>query len=824
MNDRPPNAGYRVLLLDTKSQNPNHYICLAIRDALKSAVGIDLVVKAELHNAVSLAIEHRCNLFFAFDGEALERIICARTAAVCGLSILWVTEDPYETSVNVANADLFDLVFTNDSACVAAYGRKGRHLPLAGAKAFHLLAPREQAEALRYDLFFAGTAWPNRVQLIKDILATDAGKVLKAKIALPTNEHLPPLDVDLPPSRLNWRTAPPDFARFANMSVVTLLLPRVFSASGNRDFAETPPPRLYEAALAGTVQIVQSSLAEASKDFEAGKDFLYFETAAEAVALISKLRADFSLRSEIARNAQVKALALHCYEHRVAKILNELRALQSSGASAVPAVPSGKPKLLFVAHNTVPNPPFGGVEVYLQHIAEALAGQYDIYVYVAHFDAHRAFVVDGKGRAVKTHQFAKALSPWQLSCREREEAFASTLTELGISLVHFHHFIGQVPSLVEIAKALGFATVMTVHDYYGICHNFTLLSHKGTYCHPDEISLAQCDVCLYAGHRLPTGSQAIRRAYWDHILAAIDSLVFNTASARELAARIYPAVATHKNTAVLPVPRDRPARQAMPLKREQKLKVAILGNFDFHKGGDVMASVMALFKGGNVEFHIFGNMHANYHWLEDSESYPFIHVYGGYRPGDLPTELYDCHVSLHLSIWPETYCLSLSEAWDAGLVPIVSDIGALGERVSDGINGIKIPVGSEGALEQALRRLAETPGELEAMRSHMAAAPIARTEQHIEDLKAIYRSRAHIAAFPDEASHAPMSLDRLQRSVPVEWRNRSGDNASASERAAALHALAREIKLRLRHMREVEFFSTLRRRGRAIALKLRIRA
>lgn len=98
-------AGLRILLLDTKTQNPNHYICLAIQQAFMATSGVDHVVKAELHNAVSEAVKHGCNLFFAFDGEELEFSICSRVAAVCGLSVLWVTEDPYELNTNVANAD-----------------------------------------------------------------------------------------------------------------------------------------------------------------------------------------------------------------------------------------------------------------------------------------------------------------------------------------------------------------------------------------------------------------------------------------------------------------------------------------------------------------------------------------------------------------------------------------------------------------------------------------------------------------------------------------------------------------------------------------------
>ncbi len=743
MSGTSSNKGFRILLLDTKSENPNHYICLAIREALKGMADVELVVKADYSNAVSLAAQNNCDLFIAFDAEALDRLICSRVAAVCGTSVLWVTEDPYEMSVNVGNADLFDLVFTNDSGCVHAYGAKGRHLPLAGAKPYHYLPIQEDVRKLRYDVFFAGTAWPNRVSLLKEVLATQwGGETIKAKIALPTNQFLPPRDLSLPLSQINWRTSPADFARFANSSLTTLVLPRVFSASGNRDFAETPPPRLYEAALAGTVQLVQSKLADAAKYFEPGKDFLYFDSAKSLTDSLAALKEDPKLRYDITRRAQKKALSQHCYENRMATILAEVKALKKQARPIeMTAKSKAKPRVLFVVHNIIGNLRFGGVEVYLKHMCGALADEYEPYYYMSspHSHPYSAVLYDGQGNSIHTYQFSTPITYWQLSNAEREHAFTSALTKLNISLVHFHHFIGHVPSLVEVAKVLGIPTVMTMHDYYSVCNEFMLLDFNWRYCHPDQIPLSQCDVCLLDKHQILPGSQAARRTYWDKILRSMNALIFNTEGSRELTARIYPSVATHQNVIILPVPMDPvPVRPKAPLSDKEPMKVAVLGNFNRHKGSNVIARIVPLMAGSNIEFHIF----ASSEWcslLQKNEYLPYVHVHGPYEPGQFPEVIHSCHVSLHMSIWPETYCLTLTEAWDHGMVPIVSDIGALAERVTQGVDGFKIPADSEGDLEQILRRLRETPGLLEKMQKNIAKAPISRTEPHVTGLKKVYR-------------------------------------------------------------------------------------
>lgn len=820
-------ANLRVLLLDTKRSNPNHYICLAIQRALIAMPEVQLVRKVELHDAVSVAVRDECNLFFAFDGEELDVGICTRLAAACGRSILWVTEDPYEIDVNVRNARLFDIIFTNDSASVAAYGSKGRHLPLAGALPFHHLTIKRELLDLRYDMFFAGTAWPNRVALLKDLLGINwDGAGFRAKIALPTNSHLPAFDLPLPASQLNWRTSPVDFARFANMSLATLVLPRVFSSSGVSDFAETPPPRLFEAALAGTVQLVQSNLEEARLYFEPGKEFLYFDTARDLIEKLQELRAHPEIRADIALRAQAKALAAHCYENRVDTVLEAVRKLPDRDVKSKAVHESQKrPRLLFVVHNMAARGHFGGVEVYLQQMAAEFKERFEVLFWIPNElgKSAKVLLVDEQGHTRRDYPLSAHFSPWQLTCSEREQAFADALTRFDIAFVHFHHLLMHVPSLVEIAKSLGVPTAMTFHDFYAICHNFTLLSFKGNYCAPDKITTAQCDVCLWNGHHVIPGGQSSRRSFWNRVIEATDVLIFNTEGGRALASGVYPAVLEHRCVSVLPVPvlnvARRAPRTAMPYRAA--LKIAVIGNFTRNKGADVIARVMPLLAHSNVEFHIFGRLEGDYAWLGKQQDMPFVHVYGSYEPGFIPEALHACDVSLHLSIWPETYCLTLSEAWECGLVPIVADIGALGERVTDGINGLKIPPDSEGALVQAIHSLIESPGLIERLRAGAATAPISRMKTHAPLLLQIYESsiqrsalaRAKIETFKFDYARLSRPLMQQQWAVLPKvdsilaaaldrgMRRRFVDLARRASAYRQRHGVANTVKATVRYIR-----------------------
>lgn len=120
------------------------------------------------------------------------------------------------------------------------------------------------------------------------------------------------------------------------------------------------------------------------------------------------------------------------------------------------------------------------------------------------------------------------------------------------------------------------------------------------------------------------------------------------------------------------------------------LRIAVPGNFTRNKGGNELVHAFNQLRDDDVQIDILGPVAAEYEPILDVLKIPNLHVHGPYAPGSLPRLLRDHDVSIHFSIWPETYCISLSEAWAAGLVPIVADIGALGERVNDRVNGLKV--------------------------------------------------------------------------------------------------------------------------------------
>ncbi|WP_333873881.1 glycosyltransferase family protein [Methylobacter sp.] len=732
---------WRVLLLDTKKSNPNHYICLAIKEAFEAHPQTEKIVKADYGNAITRALANNCNLFVAFDGEEVERGICARLATLCGTSLLWVTEDPYENSINQVNADLFDLIFTNNSSSVNTYGQKGRHLPFAASPYIHFHETRfEQNDDFLYDLFFVGTAWPNRVEFIKRLQSSLAG--LKVKIALPYNPHIPAPKLNMAPSAYLWKTPNSEFAKFSNRSRVTLTLHRDFSASGNISAAQTPGPRLFEVALAGGFQLIDMSLPEVTEYFDEDTQFAGFHTPEECIEKLKFFLSNPDKRIAIAKAAQERALNAHLYSHRIDTIYSEVAKLDKPKQSHIH---NQRPNVLFVTHNILNVQPYGGVEVYQQEIINSLKERFRFFVYSVDRTAlplgKKYTLYDEDMAVIQSHNFDNDIDDTVLSCPNRERKFSEILSLLEIDLVHFQHLIGHVPSLPFITKALGIPSVASLHDYYAICRHFNLIGYQGGYCNVTALPPVSCDICLNAMDNAATGSQAVRRAFFGRVLEQVDVLHANTDSVAALFKAMFPNLRLSNQLQIYGIPM--PADSAVdPIKNHVRssdpIHIAIIGNFTKNKGADVLIHALNQMRDDPVQFHVFGTVTEPYATLFGRLAYPNVKIHGEFQAGSIVDRLKATSLSLHLSIWPETYCITLSEAWRAGVVPIVSDIGALGERVTHDINGFKVPIGEPGAVVDILRQLIAQPDRIEKIRSQINPGLFASNEGHMSWLEGLY--------------------------------------------------------------------------------------
>ena len=129
-------------------------------------------------------------------------------------------------------------------------------------------------------------------------------------------------------------------------------------------------------------------------------------------------------------------------------------------------------------------------------------------------------------------------------------------------------------------------------------------------------------------------------------------------------------------------------------KVERKYNVAFLGGMVPEKGSQ-KALEMICNSSEDIRWHIFGTIGDKE--LADLETDNLV-KHGTYRQQDIPQLMEENNVDVVciMSIWPETFCYTLSEAVYCHIPVLVTDIGAAGERVKRHGYGWTVPVDYTG--------------------------------------------------------------------------------------------------------------------------------
>ena len=139
-------------------------------------------------------------------------------------------------------------------------------------------------------LFFSGTAWPNRKALLNTLLCDfpypelfDFHLVANPFVERQLIRH----GLNNKSLRFEDPIAISDFVLRAANSICTLVVGRDFSGSGKHNYARSPGPRLFEAGIAGSCQLVHASeIPDMPDGLVDGRHFLRFSSSDQLVELL----------------------------------------------------------------------------------------------------------------------------------------------------------------------------------------------------------------------------------------------------------------------------------------------------------------------------------------------------------------------------------------------------------------------------------------------------------------------------------------------------------------------------------------------------------
>lgn len=266
---------------------------------------------------------------------------------------------------------------------------------------------------------------------------------------------------------------------------------------------------------------------------------------------------------------------------------------------------------------------------------------------------------------------------------ELEKIYATLLLSFRIDIVHIHHTSKLTLGLYHQASRMRIPIFTTLHDYYTICPTIKLVNQEGRYC-KDITSSAMCRACL--NKRCGIISTIDFMSEWrreqEQALNLSDKIFVPSENAKEIFLAYYPNLSSKMCVITHGSKQFKKIDDRVEVKKESsKFHVAFIGGISEAKGS-YCASQMIRQSGLDIEWYLFGIFGDNKLAMIDKKNFTKT---GAYQREQLPTliQKYQIDLICILPIWPETFCYTLSEAVLCGIPVIVTDIGALGDRVRE---------------------------------------------------------------------------------------------------------------------------------------------
>jgi GT2 family glycosyltransferase/glycosyltransferase involved in cell wall biosynthesis len=421
-------------------------------------------------------------------------------------------------------------------------------------------------------------------------------------------------------------------------------------------------------------------------------------------------------------------------------------------------------RILQVVHG-LPPAANGGTEVYTRDLAAALAASWsdEVAVLTRHADPH-ARELSLRMRN-DDHVSVFSINNTFQSCESFEESYsnpaieqfaAQILDDWQPDVVHIQHLTCLSTGIPRQAVRRDIPVVVTLNDYWLICHRGQLVDRDGHRCSgPEPHGCAGClppgalaaatafrSARLLRSTRIRAAATAVNVAAhaWDAVTsggrtrgATLDRLRRMRRAVSDVDLFLAPSDTLAAQFSGFGIPNGRLARcnqgiSLAPFDNLQRsaanqLRLGFVGGLLPTKGCDVLLDAVDLLPPGAVTLDLLGG-HQGYHGeIDFAESmmfrlgHPAIRRLGVISHDRMATVLGDLDVLIVPSIWIENAPFIIREAFAARVPVVASDLGGMAEMIRHDVDGLLFRAGESNALAAALRRLLDEPGLLDKLRA-----------------------------------------------------------------------------------------------------------
>lgn len=328
----------------------------------------------------------------------------------------------------------------------------------------------------------------------------------------------------------------------------------------------------------------------------------------------------------------------------------------------------------------------GGVEEHMKALADGIQHLAECHILFPE-NSRLHHVVDGELLNSYPVNPSPVISP--LHEPNTDRTLRTILEKVQPEVIHVMHFLYWPLSLFEVLSGINAKKVISFHDYYPMTPQFTGQGIKDfSVCTTGEYAerVFGRDIAPYLLYR----SQLLDVAFKQFEHATVPSKL------------LYRKMKPIFDLSYVIVPygiRDFSIKK----KRQSKtLKFGYLGALIPQKGWQLLIDAFRKVRSehNQIELHMFGAGEQPKSLEEFEADKIFFHGEYGYQ--DLPKVFEKFDIGVIPSLFPETYSIVLSEMFYAGKPVCVSRLGALDERVIDGISGKKFNPADSSDLVTAL--------------------------------------------------------------------------------------------------------------------------
>ncbi|GKT10727.1 glycosyltransferase [Desulforhabdus sp. TSK] len=285
---------------------------------------------------------------------------------------------------------------------------------------------------------------------------------------------------------------------------------------------------------------------------------------------------------------------------------------------------------------------------------------------------------------------------------EVQRAFAALVEIFAPDVVHFHNIMGLSVGLIQIAKLKKIRTILTLHDYWGVCHKNTLMKHDGSLCQEPSV----CEDCqaVISGQTWQGIPTSMRRDYISQQIHLVDAIV---SPSRYLADRYVKDGFDGSKFEIIPYGIDTDRFAPAPgSSGNGKVRFSFVGYLGRHKGVYTILEALPLVEGNDrMVFTFIGEGDQKEHLQREVKLAGLsdcVRFRGKVQHSKVETVYRETDVLVLPSIWPDNHPVSIYEAMASGIPVIASRLGGIPELVTDGVTGHLFEHGNACQLAQKM--------------------------------------------------------------------------------------------------------------------------